>query len=128
MCTKTFEQIGGIWGHFIKVDEATLKDLALEKGRILIATEEIQPVNRWIQMEVEGIVYNVKVSEDSTFVNPDEVETFVGTRFQKISSTEDAMEMAAKAGEEDDDDVERPVVKVTNRNEVVGEGQVTSYQ
>ncbi|KAI8555890.1 hypothetical protein RHMOL_Rhmol05G0209700 [Rhododendron molle] len=88
--------------------------------------EEIQPINRWIQIEVEGVVYDAKVSENSTFVSPDEVEASVDTCIQKLSPMEDAMEVVSKAGKEDDDDVERPVEKVTNRNEVVGEGRVSS--
>ncbi|KAI8531881.1 hypothetical protein RHMOL_Rhmol11G0170400 [Rhododendron molle] len=122
---KTFEQIGGLWGYFIKLEVATLKELSFTKGRFLIATEEIQRINRWIQIEVEGVVYDVKVSEESTFVSPDEVEESTGSCFQKLSPVEGVMEMVSKAGKEDDDGVDRPVEKVSNRNEVVGAGRVS---
>lgn len=70
----TFKLIAEVWGCFVKVDEQTLKDLSFDEGRVLVATEEYSSIDKWIQIEVAGVFYAVKVSEISSFTNSDTVE------------------------------------------------------
>lgn len=67
----TFKQIGELWSHFIKLDEETLRDSSFTKGKILTATEEPLKIDKWIQLEVQGLIYDVLIKEDFTCVNPD---------------------------------------------------------
>lgn len=73
----TFKLIAEVWGSFIKVDEQTLKDLSFGEGRVLIATEENSTIDKWIQVEVMGVYYDVKVSEISSFTNSNDMEAWV---------------------------------------------------
>ncbi|KAG5544682.1 hypothetical protein RHGRI_017205 [Rhododendron griersonianum] len=72
---ETFKHIGEVWGYFIMLDEATLKDLSFAKGKILVATEETSRIDRWIQLEVHGVRYDVLVKEESSCVYPEEIGT-----------------------------------------------------
>ncbi|KAI8528318.1 hypothetical protein RHMOL_Rhmol12G0140900 [Rhododendron molle] len=123
---RTFQQIGEIWGFFIQVEDATLRDKSFAKGRVLIASKEIQPIDQWIQLQVEGAVYEVKVSEDFSFVSPDEVAEFdlsVNLCLEKPRRDGSiSMESGSNEGQGEDDDVERHKVRETNRKEVVGAG------
>lgn len=58
------------------LDDQTLKDFLFAEGKVLVATEELLSINKWIQIEVAGVWYDVKIVETSSFVNPDEVEAF----------------------------------------------------
>ncbi|KAH7849384.1 hypothetical protein Vadar_017039 [Vaccinium darrowii] len=40
--SQTFKEIGGKWGLYIQLDENTLRGKSYEKGRVLIATEQVQ--------------------------------------------------------------------------------------
>lgn len=126
--SKAFQQIEESWGYFTKTDEVTLKDLSFAKGKVLVATKENHLIHRWIQLEVEGVVYDVEVTEDSTFVNPDEVEDFASrVNFcQEKPRREASMESGSNAGKDDDNDVEGHKVDTANRKEVVSEGDSTT--
>lgn len=121
---RTFQQIGEIWGHFIKLDEVTLRDESFAKGRVLISSKEIHHIDQWIQIQVEGVVFEVRVSEDSSFVSPDEMEELDLTRnlCQKKPRWEASMAAGSVEMQGEDDDVERRELVETNRQEVVGAG------
>ncbi|KAG5522231.1 hypothetical protein RHGRI_034421 [Rhododendron griersonianum] len=121
---KTFKQIEESWGYFIKMDKATLRDESFAKGRVLIASKEAQPIDKWIHLRVEGVVYEVHVSEESSFVSPDGVEDLDPSVVlcQEKLTKEAAMEFGSNAGQGDEDDVAKYPAAATNRNGVVGAG------
>ncbi|KAI8572835.1 hypothetical protein RHMOL_Rhmol01G0231200 [Rhododendron molle] len=49
-----FRSIGSIWGHFLEVDEETLKEVSFDKGKVLIATENTSKISDKIQFIVDG--------------------------------------------------------------------------
>ncbi|KAG5524364.1 hypothetical protein RHGRI_031132 [Rhododendron griersonianum] len=110
---QTFKQIGEVWGYFIAMDEATLKDFSFAKGMVLIATEEKQKIDRWIKLVVQGVIYEVKVTEESSFVNPEEVELCTGK--VKKPPMESRPETHFREGMEGDDDVEAYSNPAANR-------------
>lgn len=67
---STFQEIGEMWGTYLQTDEQTLKDLSFVEGRVLIATEEALRIDRWINIIVDSVNYNVKITELSSFSNP----------------------------------------------------------
>lgn len=62
-----FKIIGNAWGNFLQVDEPTLKEVSYEKGRLLIATEQSQKISGFIELDILGKVYMVRVEEESSF-------------------------------------------------------------
>ncbi|KAI8543637.1 hypothetical protein RHMOL_Rhmol08G0234100 [Rhododendron molle] len=112
----TFKLIAEVWGFFVKVDEQTLTDLSFDEGRVLIATEEYSPIDKWVQIEVAGVFYAVKISEISSFTNPDAVEAWVKTPVEPAMASENRRE------KEEDDDMERDPGGKSNRKKVVGVG------
>lgn len=123
---QTFRLIAEIWGCFIKVDESTLKDLFFAEGKILIATTETCLIDSWIQIEVAGVIYEVQVSEYSSFVNPDGVEAFLPQ--SKVKGTSDkaeeepAMEVTTRKEKVADDEVERNLEGGSSRERMSGMG------
>ncbi|KAI8525690.1 hypothetical protein RHMOL_Rhmol13G0248900 [Rhododendron molle] len=107
----TFKLIAELWGCFIMVDENTLKECSFAEGKVLVATEEKSLIERWIQLEIAGVYYDVKVSEASSFVNPDIVEAHLS--HSKISRVEPnaleklAIEAESRKEKGDDGDVGR---------------------
>ncbi|KAH7862699.1 hypothetical protein Vadar_008349 [Vaccinium darrowii] len=75
--TKTFKQIGELWGYFILMEEETMREVSFDRGRILIATKENSKIEKWIKIDVGGILYDVKVTEESSFSNPDMIGAIV---------------------------------------------------
>lgn len=64
---SNFKEIGGVWGHFIQVDEGTLQGKSFAKGNILIVTELQQMIEGIIEMVVDGASYKVRVKEEDSF-------------------------------------------------------------
>lgn len=60
----SFRAIGSNWGHFIEVDEKTLKEVSFDKGRILLATENPYRIAGKIHLAVDGNIYMVRVEEE----------------------------------------------------------------
>lgn len=91
----TFKEIGEKWGNFLKIDEDTLKESSYVKARILIATDQIEKLEGYIDLCIDGVKYTVRVTEEDTF------------RFIMQSSVdlplESFMEKKKGAIEEDDD-------------------------
>lgn len=111
----TFRRIGEVWGYFISLDEETLKDPSFAKGKVLIATEEIARIERWIQVVVHGIRYEVLVKEETSSVNLDEVLVELqmkGGRVAKLLELELEVE---------DDDVESNFQNLANERKGVCE-------
>lgn len=57
---STFREIGNLWGHFIEVDEDTLRKISFEQGRILIATENQSHIEGEVKLLVGGVKYLIK--------------------------------------------------------------------
>lgn len=104
------------------MDEETLKDLSFAKGKVLIATEEPSRIDRWIQMEVHGVRYDVLVQEEASCVHPDEISKEVkppqnsGEVIEKIEflQMKGGKGSVMARGEVEDDDVESYCPKPTN--------------
>ncbi|KAI8567311.1 hypothetical protein RHMOL_Rhmol02G0111300 [Rhododendron molle] len=60
----SFRKIGEKWGAFMKVDESTLHCLSFTNGRVLVATEIMSTIEDSIQLDIDGILYKVKVREE----------------------------------------------------------------
>lgn len=111
---KTFKRIGEVWGSLVLIEEETLKNFSFAKGKILIATEESLRIERWIQMEVHGVRYEVLVKEESSCVYPEEIWN-EGRPSQKSAVANKTVEMVQVEGgrfsetwrrEVEDDDIE----------------------
>ncbi|XP_058203039.1 uncharacterized protein LOC131317507 [Rhododendron vialii] len=63
----SFRRIASIWGHFIEVDDNTLREVSFEKGRFLIATEKSCKIEGKVQLIVEGKRFMVSVEEEESF-------------------------------------------------------------
>ncbi|KAH7841329.1 hypothetical protein Vadar_028489 [Vaccinium darrowii] len=61
---QNFKKIGEIWGHFMEVDEDTMKFLSFEKGRILIATSFPQKIIDKLQLDIDNFSYLVSIIEE----------------------------------------------------------------
>ncbi|KAI8567676.1 hypothetical protein RHMOL_Rhmol02G0140200 [Rhododendron molle] len=102
-----FTEIGELWGNFVELDNETLRDLSFAKGKVLIATEEPNKIDKWIQLEVQGLIYDVHVIEDYTCVSPNDImETLVASLKAPISKETFQKKGDARSEEEEDDDVE----------------------
>lgn len=75
------------------------------KGKVLIATELAGKIDRWIKLEVQSVMYDVKILEESSFFNPDEVNPGNGLEERRHLQRKDGMEEEEKEKEEEDDDV-----------------------
>ncbi|KAI8536575.1 hypothetical protein RHMOL_Rhmol10G0268100 [Rhododendron molle] len=63
-CLTTFRRIGKLWGDFISLDYETLKEESYEVGRMMIATDNSNRIDDWINITVRGRNYGVKVWEE----------------------------------------------------------------
>lgn len=63
----SFRAIGSKWGHFIQVDDNTLREKSYEKGRLLLATDNFKKIEGIMQITVERKVYEIVVEEEETF-------------------------------------------------------------
>ncbi|KAG5521008.1 hypothetical protein RHGRI_033528 [Rhododendron griersonianum] len=123
----TFKRIGEVWGHFISVHEDTLKSISFAQGKLLIATEEMSKIERWIQLVVKGVKYDVLVKEISSFVNPDEIGVSspgIQGNHRPVAELREQVGhgYAAKGVLEADDDLEVLQKGPTNEKSGVGEG------
>lgn len=118
---NTFKRIGELWGSFIMVEEDTLKDIDFVKGKVLIATKLVTKIDRWIKLEVQGVMYDVKIFEESSFFNPVEVNPGLRLEEKKPLKRMDGMELEEEKEEEEDDVMQSFEVAATNGKEGVGE-------
>lgn len=110
------------------MDEETLRDLCFSKGRILIATEETSQIERWIRLEVQGVIYEVLIREESSSESPDVIasstksmERIDAEKAKEILQRMVSTEPYSKVREKEDDEVESRVEESANGKEVVGE-------
>lgn len=64
---SSFKSIGSKWGHFVEVDDVTLRDSSFLKGRMLVATEQSCKIEGKVQLFVGSSNYMVRVEEEDTF-------------------------------------------------------------
>ncbi|CAL5358449.1 unnamed protein product [Camellia sinensis] len=62
--SKTFSNIGTIWGEVIEFDDDTLSMNNLQRGRIRIATTHMESINKTVHLDCQGTLYPVKVCEE----------------------------------------------------------------
>lgn len=127
---NTFKRIGEVWGHFIMMDEDTLNNWDLAKGKVLIATLETSRIEKWIQVVIQGKRYEVLVKEEASYLYPEEIGQWIDPVQKKgdvYSSGEQSQSeggsspvMAEKKGE--DGDMESQIQIPTNESGGVGEG------
>ncbi|KAI8534926.1 hypothetical protein RHMOL_Rhmol10G0134500 [Rhododendron molle] len=110
---------GEVWGHFILAHDDTLRSVSFAQGKLLIATEEMSKIERWIQLVVKGVKYDVLVKEISSFVNLDEVADASPLIHSQVQVGNG---LAAKGFSEEDDDVIVLQKRPTNEKGRVGEG------
>ncbi|KAF7129202.1 hypothetical protein RHSIM_Rhsim10G0173700 [Rhododendron simsii] len=60
----TTERIGETWGDFISLDYETLKEESYEVGRMMIAIENSNHIDDWINIMVRDRIYSTKVWEE----------------------------------------------------------------
>ncbi|KAG5561213.1 hypothetical protein RHGRI_004292 [Rhododendron griersonianum] len=89
----SFKAIASNWGHFIEVDDRTLRELSFEKGRVLLATDNPNKIVGIIQLIVDGSKYNVRVEEESSF--------------RVVTSSSQFSSFGSKVVGEEEDDVDR---------------------
>lgn len=89
----SFKAIASNWGHFIEVDDRTLRELSFEKGRVLLATDNPNKIVGIIQLIVDGSKYNVRVEEESSF--------------RVVTSSSQFSSFGSKVIGEEEDDVDR---------------------
>lgn len=108
---QTFKDIGGKWGHFLKVDDNTLSGKSYEKGKVLIATEHIHKVEGYMELVVDGLSYSIRVEEEESF--------------RKIASSNSLIDQEIEVDKKDvvldqkSDDVNRGSVDLVANNDVV---------
>ncbi|KAI8528317.1 hypothetical protein RHMOL_Rhmol12G0140800 [Rhododendron molle] len=121
---ETFKVIAEMWGSFILLDMATLKDLSFAEGKVLIATEKMNTIDKWIQIVVQGASYDVKISETSSFVNPEDVEALFSQAKIHGGGNGELVGKPRHSGfsreKGEDDDV--AIIEVPNKASVVGDG------
>lgn len=122
-----FKRIGEVWGHFVKMDDETMRDTSFAKGKILIATEECKKIEKWIRVEVQGVNYEILVRENASFVSPYNFENLgemeEGVGFKKIlveKQGKGSKKLGPGEREEKDVEVESQVQETANKSGVVG--------
>lgn len=61
------------WGLFVSVDENTSNFASFANGRVLISTCETSKIDSWVQLEINGVTYDVKNQGDIHFSPPLEI-------------------------------------------------------
>lgn len=59
----TFRRIGEQWGSFLNLDVETNNNLSFDTGRMLIETYCSSKIGEWINLVINGRIYNVWVWE-----------------------------------------------------------------
>ncbi|PSS34892.1 Extensin like [Actinidia chinensis var. chinensis] len=60
----TFIDVGNHWGDVISLDDGTAKCLSFAVGKIKVSTAIMEPINEAINLEVNGVLYPVRVCEE----------------------------------------------------------------
>lgn len=61
---NSFKAIGELWGTFISIDESTFRLSSFAVANVLVATNVFDKIDEWVNIEIEGKNYRVKVSEE----------------------------------------------------------------
>lgn len=64
---STFRTIGSRWGHFLEVDDNTLREVSFEKARLLVVTDETNKIEGQVHLNVNGKGYWIRVEEEESF-------------------------------------------------------------
>ncbi|GFZ09150.1 hypothetical protein Acr_20g0009580 [Actinidia rufa] len=65
----TFIDVGNHWGDVISLDDGTTKCLSFAVGKIQVSTAIMEPINEAINLEVNGVLYPVRVCEEQIVTN-----------------------------------------------------------
>ncbi|KAH7836254.1 hypothetical protein Vadar_034071 [Vaccinium darrowii] len=60
----SFKRLAEFWGNFITLDVETMKEESYDVRRVLLATEQPQKIEEWINIIVGGKIHKVKVWEE----------------------------------------------------------------
>ncbi|KAI8566146.1 hypothetical protein RHMOL_Rhmol02G0017000 [Rhododendron molle] len=91
---NSFKAIGELWGTFISTDEATLRLTSFAVAKVLVATSEFKEIDEWINIDIEGKSYRIKVMEEYSCDQLSEAEKQMPLAHLELS----------KPQEEEDDD------------------------
>lgn len=112
---STFKRIAECWGSYILVDDQTLRDGSFAEGKVLIVTEELHRIDKWINIRVGALSYDVKIMELSSVNSPDEVEII-----QLMSKIPAQSPAPNKGVGEEEDDVDADKEGPANKKRGVG--------
>jgi hypothetical protein len=60
-----FSQVTKPWGAFIKSDNVTCTKLSMDVARLLIRTSCQKPIDEFINVRINGVIFHIRVLEDS---------------------------------------------------------------
>lgn len=61
---SSFKAIGELWGTFISADESTFRLSSFAFAKVLVATNVFDKIDEWINIEIAGKNYRVKVRQE----------------------------------------------------------------
>ena len=70
-CADTFKSIGANWGKVLTIERNTCAGTSFDRWRVLINTESETIIDSWINLEVNGKIYKVKIWEESFSMEED---------------------------------------------------------
>ncbi|KAI8527296.1 hypothetical protein RHMOL_Rhmol12G0064100 [Rhododendron molle] len=115
---NSFKAIGELWGTFICTDESTLRLTSFAMAKVLVATSVFDEIDEWINIQIEGKNYRVKVMEDPCD-QPFKAEKQI-PRDSLVSSQQ--QEDGDSKDEEDDDDLDDYMSNHDTGTDMNGEG------
>ncbi|GFS29226.1 hypothetical protein Acr_00g0005860 [Actinidia rufa] len=66
---QTFSVIGRIWGEVIIPTDDTIKNLSFLVGKILISTSAMESINKVMELDNNGNLFQIRVMEEQLVVN-----------------------------------------------------------
>ncbi|KAA8515009.1 hypothetical protein F0562_018204 [Nyssa sinensis] len=105
-------QIGKIWGEVMHLDDATMKSLSFECGRILIKTMDL--INKVVKLSYKGKMYQIRVIEEqivrvNNIKNSWVCNHLCASKEENIDSEEG---LEDDCGREEDDDMDKDGINI----------------
>lgn len=115
----SFKRMGEIWGEFITLDVETMKEESYDVGRLMIATEQPQRIEEWINITVRGKIHKVKVWEEDCddIFNEKPISDWVNKQHDELRVLHDSDH--AKVNDEVDKQHDEPSLSKNVREKVV---------